>query len=148
MSEQNQIVANQHFVPQFYLRRFTNKDGLLERLVLPTATVLSKAKSPKAECNDEFFYAARTGVEDEVSQHMEDFWGQIEDFISPHLDEVERQIVGNEQLTEHSLAVLAQLASMLWMRTPHFRKTLEHNMGNMEKSFFSSEHRTLILQRT
>ncbi len=136
MSNQKQIVTDQHFVPQFYLKRFVNPDGLLERLVLPTATILSKAKSPKAECNEAFFYATKTGIKDEVSQHVEDFWGQIEDFISPNLDEVERQITNNEQLTEHNLTMLAHLASMLWMRTPHFRKMLEHNMSNFEKQIY------------
>jgi hypothetical protein len=139
MTKEKQVVSDQHFVPQFYLRRFTNEDGLLERLVLPTATVLQTAKRPKVECYDEFFYAVKTGVQDEASQYVEDFWGQIEDFVSPHLDEVERQVVENEQVTEHSLSMLAHLASMLWMRTPHFRRMLEHNTSKFEKQLF--QHR-------
>jgi hypothetical protein len=133
MSDQKQVVKDQHFVPEFYLRRFTNGDGFIERLVLPTAEVLSRPVSPKAEANDLFFYGEKTGVEDEISQDVEDFWKSVEDFVAPHLDEVEQQIVANQQLSSHDVAIVAHLAAMLWMRTPHFRETLNHNMGNLEK---------------
>ncbi|KKW32147.1 MAG: hypothetical protein UY77_C0034G0022 [Candidatus Uhrbacteria bacterium GW2011_GWA2_53_10] len=139
MPNPSSLVVDQHFVPQFYLRRFVNADGFLERLVLPTATVLKDPKSPKAECNDVFFYGAETGVADETSQHIEEFWKLFEDAIAPELDAIEERVVSDQQMSPHDIDVLAHLAAMLWLRTPHFRETLNHNMGNLEKQMF--QHR-------
>lgn len=131
-----QIVKSQHYVPESYLRRFTNDDGFLERLVLPTATVLRTPKSPSAECQDAFFYGQQTGVQDQLSQEIESFWKNIEDFTMPELDAVVGRIEGYKQLTDFDISILAHLGAMLWMRTPHFRETLNHNAGKLEKQMY------------
>lgn len=128
-----QKTIRQHFVPQFYLRRFANQDGLIERLDLPTATVLGNPASPKSECHDAFFYALETGKEDEMSQIIEDFWKALEDEIGGRMHILERHIVGNEPLTEEDHETLANLGAMLWMRTPYFRETINHNSANLQK---------------
>lgn len=126
-------VKNQHFVPQFYLKRFAGTDGLIERLDLSIPKVLSLPKAPSAESVELFFYAAKTGQEDQISQDIEDFWKDIEDYVGDKIDEVEHNIVQNKELTFENLNVLANLGAMLWMRTPMFRETMNFNMGKIEK---------------
>lgn len=136
MPEEKQITKDQHFVPAFYLRRFTNGDGFLERLVLPTAQILSKPKRPESEAKDLFFYGANTGIEDEASQQIEEFWQGIEDFIAPRLDELTKRITANLQLTPIDEEIIALLSAMLWMRTPYFRETMNKNIGDFEKQLY------------
>jgi hypothetical protein len=133
---EKQVVKDQHFVPAFYLRRFTNGDGFLERLVLPDAKVLPSSRKPEKEANDLFFYGVKTGEEDEISQDVEEFWKNVEDFIAPKLDAVVEKIVQNKQLSPFDEEVVALLAAMLYMRTPHFRETMNHNMGKLEKQLY------------
>lgn len=141
LSSQQQIVADQHFVPQFYLRRFANGEGLLERFDLNSKTVLATPKSPKAECQDCFFYALKTGEEDEVSQVVEDFWKAIEDFVSPHLKLIEDKLIRGKELGIEDIDVLAHLGAMLWMRTPMFREVMNSNMARFEKQIRQMEAR-------
>lgn len=139
MAEQKPKVAKQHFVPQFYLRRFINVEGQLERLELEGAKLLSQPKSPSAECVEQYFYAVETGKEDEISQEIEDFWKSIEDFVAERLDDVEQKIVKNQQLDDEDIFVFANLGAMLWMRTPMFRETLNHNMATFEKQLYQRQ---------
>lgn len=49
-------VKNQHYVPQFYLSKFTNLDGRLETLNLNRRKVVP-SQSPKRVCSGMFFYS-------------------------------------------------------------------------------------------
>ena len=77
-----QIVKNQHFVPEFYLKQFSidkQNQGFVVRVFdLRTKRILKKTYSIAEVCRDKFFYAAETGVQDEISQAFEEVFGQIE----------------------------------------------------------------------
>ena len=127
------IVVKQHFVPVAYLRRFTNAQGMLERSEIETGKVLSLAKAPSSECVIPFFYGEETGVKDEISQQVESFWQELEDSVSKHLDDIERAIVTYQSLPEEYVYVLAVLGTMLWMRTPHLRETINKSYAKFDK---------------
>ncbi len=136
MTEERRKVAKQHFVPKFYLSRFTNPQGLLERLELESGTLMTKPTSPSSECVEQYFYAVETGKEDEVSQEIEEFWKVQEDYVGERLGGVEQRIVEGHHLDDGDIFVLASLGAMLWMRTPMFRETMNFNIGKLEKQLY------------
>lgn len=134
--EEVTIVENQHFVPKFYLQRFTNQVGLLERMNIESGEILSEPKSPKRECVVPFFYGQFTGELDEASQKIEKYWQDIENLIAPKINSIEEKVINYKELDEESLVILAVLGAMLWIRTPHLRETINANNERFEKELY------------
>ena len=99
-STNSKVVENQHFVPKFYLRRFTNQSGLLERLEIGSGEILSVPRPPSSECVIPFFYGQFTGQLDEASQKIEKYWQDIESLIAPKIDGVEKNITEHKRINE------------------------------------------------
>ena len=116
-----QITKDQHFVPRFYLKRFA-KEGQIQVLDVQ-AKRIGKPRSYGSVCSKKFFYAAKTGVQDEISQILELMLGRIESKIADALPGVIER--ADRQLTSSDLDVLANLMSLQWVRTPHFREQVE-----------------------
>ena len=71
-----QRTKNQHYVPQFYLKQFTNEQWLIEAVNKERKKVWTY--SIKHICCGEFFYWVETGKKDKVSQLLEDFFNKVE----------------------------------------------------------------------
>src|ERR1700761_3049935 len=113
----------QHFVPQFYLRRFLNQNSVVEVLdkkLMKCATPRGTKKIGGAE----FFYGVETGIADAASQQIEEWFGKIESFISEHLDEIVEKILSDKQIEVADKWIIAFLMSMLWMRGQEMRKQI------------------------
>ena len=117
-----QITKNQHFVPRFYLKRFA-RDGQVHVFDV-RAKRIAKPRSYTSVCYEKFFYAAQTGVQDDVSQTYEDVFGQIENVIANALPEIIERTIAC-QLTDDDLGVLAYFMSVQWLRTRYFRERLQ-----------------------
>ena len=72
-----QITKKQHFVPRFYFNRFAVYN-LLQTLDIQNGKII-KAQTYSGVCYADFYYAVKTGKEDETSQVFEQFFGEIED---------------------------------------------------------------------
>ena len=128
-----QITENQHFVPQFYLKRFS-KEGQLQVFDVQ-AKRIGRPCSCKKVCYEKFFYAAETGVRDEISQVFEkDVFGKFEDVIAKALPEIIER-ADAQKLTNGDLYVLAYFMSVQWLRTPFFREQLQKIRSEFMKSF-------------
>ena len=131
-----QIVKNQHFVPEFYLKQFSidkQNQGFVVRVFdLRTKRILKKTYSIAEVCRDKFFYAAETGVQDEISQAFEEVFGQIETEISTALPGIIERAIAL-QLTNNDLHNLAFFMSAQWMRTLSFREWLQKAHSDMMK---------------
>ena len=126
-----QITGKQHFVPQFYLKRFS-KEGQLQVFDVQ-AKRIGRPCSCKKVCYEKFFYAAETGVRDEISQVFEkDVFGKIEDVIAKALPEIIER-TDAQKLTNGDLYVLAHFMSVQWLRTCYFRERLQKMASEVMK---------------
>lgn len=119
-----QVVERQHYVPQFYLKRFANDsrelailDGKYRKIIRPRGTT--------GICRESFFYGLKTGEADQVSQTVEKQLQRIETRLAKDLGPVISKILGNEHVAERDKRVVAWLMSMLWIRTPWMRRHLQ-----------------------
>jgi hypothetical protein len=137
-----QITIKQHFVPQFYLRRFADDAGFLHVFNLKTKKIESP-KTPKHVCYEPYYYATQTGESDEVSQLVEDAFSSIENDLAPAIVTAEAEISGTGQITPQSKLAISALASMLWLRGGYMRAQInrmhEDMMKNTMKFRFDSE---------
>jgi Protein of unknown function (DUF4238) len=117
------MTKNQHFVPQFYLRKFLNQNNEVEVLDVK----LMKCANPRGTrkiCCAEFFYGIETGIADEVSQEIEERFQKMEDFIADNLDLIVDKILNNKQIEVTDKWIIAFLMSMMWMRGQETRKQI------------------------
>lgn len=117
------MTKNQHFVPQFYLRRFTNPQNLVEVLDRDSMTC-ERPRGTKRICSAEFFYGVETGIPDEASQKVEEWFQKREDFIGNNLDSIVEKILDNKQIEPLDKWTIALLMSMLWIRGQEMRKQI------------------------
>ena len=71
-----QWTKNQHYVPQFYLKQFTNEKWLVETLDKKKKIV--RPHSIKHVCSGDYFYWVETWKKDKISQLLEDFFNEVE----------------------------------------------------------------------
>ena len=123
IGDQEQITRGQHFVPQFYLRRFTNPKNEVEILDCKDRKILTP-RGTKGICYEDFFYGIRTGEPDELSQQIESRFQQMEDYISKNIGFVIDKILNGEKVLDDDKWLVAFLMSMLWIRGPVMREQI------------------------
>lgn len=121
--EKYQITKKQHFVPQFYLKKFINSNNNVEVLDCKNKKIISPY-GIKGICYEEFFYGMKTGEQDGISQQIEGMFQKMEDWIAKGLDAVILKILNNEQILDDEKWLIAFLMSMLWIRGPIMRKQI------------------------
>jgi len=112
--------TKQHFVPRFYLRRFLNENGEVEVLDCAKRQILAP-KGPKGLCYKDFFYGINTGQADDISQHIEAGFGQLENRIARDLGPIISKVLKIDHILDTEKWTLALLMSMLWIRGPAMR---------------------------
>ncbi len=120
MSLDSALTKKQHFVPQFYLRRFLNGNNVVEVLDREHMKCIAP-KGTKGICYEDFFYGMRTGEPDEVSQHIENYFQQLEGEISKKIDLIVSRFLNSDQVSEEEKWIVALLMSMVWIRGPAMR---------------------------
>ncbi len=117
------ITKDQHFMPQFYLKYFTNPEGKLEILNCELRKVVT-SRTPKHVCNDEWFYSMN-GKADDISQVIEKSFSKIEDGIAKSYEEIIQKIIGCKKITEKDKMIISTFMSMQYLRGPYMRKQLK-----------------------
>jgi len=117
------MTKNQHFVPKFYLRKFTNSENLVEVLDRDSMTC-ERARGTKRICSADFFYGIETGIPDDVSQRVEDWLKKREDFIGDSIDSITAKILDYKQIEPLDKWTIALLMSMLWIRGQAMRQQI------------------------
>lgn len=130
---QGQVTAKQHFVPQFYLKQFANIAGLVEVLDIPKRAILDP-RSPKSVCYEKFFYGAKTGEADELSQHIEQMFHQLEDATAKRIEPIADKLLNCSQIDYEEKWAIALLMSMLWIRGPAMREQVNQASEQLMKS--------------
>ena len=133
------MTKNQHFVPQFYLRRFLNQNNVVEVLDLNLMKCVNP-KGTKKICCAEFFYGIETGIPDETSQKIEDWFQKMEGFISDNLDSIVGKFLDNKQIEIEDKWIVAFLMSMLWIRGQEMRKQIHRITEETTKWMIEQEY--------
>jgi Protein of unknown function (DUF4238) len=122
----------QHFVPQFYLKRFANEQNLLHILDVKNGR-LGIPRTTSGLGYEKYFYAAETGVPDEVSQHIEQWLQTYETVIARDLQQIIDKILNYKQIDDDDRYILSALMCMLWLRSPTMRNHLHRMNEDMTK---------------
>ena len=128
-----QITRHQHYVPAFYFKRFAKEEQI--QVFNVRAKRIEKPRHYRSMCHKEFFYAAKTGVQDEISQVFEkDVFCKIEDVFEKALPGIIERTAA-QKLTNGDLDMLAYFMSVQWLRTPFFRERLQKIRSEFMKWF-------------
>jgi hypothetical protein len=133
------MTKNQHFVPQFYLRRFTNQQNLVEVLDR-NSMQCERPRGTKRICSAEFFYGIETGISDETSQKIEEWFKKMEDLIGNNLDSIVDKILNNKQIEALDKWIIALLMSMLWIRGREMRQQIHRIEKETTKWMIETEY--------
>lgn len=128
---QNNKTKKQHYLPQFYLKRFADSKGFLHFYDKKNDR-LSPARHYSSVGYKRYFYAAETGVSDEVSQQIEEWLKTYEGIISQELIKIIDKILNFNPISEDDKYILASLMCMLWLRTPNMR----YGLNQMHEDIF------------
>lgn len=144
---QEQTTKYQHYVPQFYLKKFTNANNNLEILNCELLKIVS-SRSPKNICGEDFFYSINNR-EDEISQLLETEFKKIESDISKVYDKIISKLLNLENITTEDRFVISTFMSVQYLRGPYMRKQI-HKMGEyflkeMIKRLYGSENAYKVL---
>lgn len=149
MNKNKQITKNQHHVPQFYLKKFTNKDNKLEILDCKRRKIVTP-RSPKSVCSEEYFYSVNNEF-DEISQILEAEFGKIETKISQAYDKIAEKFISFKQITENDKMLVATFMSFQYLRGPYMRQQIrkmsEESTKLINKSIFDSPMADKIFDR-
>jgi len=124
------LTQKQHFLPKFYLKNFADKDGSLQVLNINEKR-MAKPRPYQGLGYAHYFYAAKTGVPDTISQQIEEWFKPMEDFIAKKLPGIISKILKNQHIEDDDRYILAVLMSMLWLRTPGMRNQLKQTEDNI-----------------
>lgn len=127
-------------MPQFYLRRFTNQQNLVE-VLNRNSMKCERPRGTKKICSAEFFYGIETGIPDETSQMVEDWFQKMENFIGGNLDSIVEKILNNKQIEVADKWIVAFLMSMLWIRGREMRNQIHRIEKETTKWMLQTEYK-------
>jgi hypothetical protein len=127
------VTQDQHYVPRFYLKRFADSKNFLQVLKVKDK-ILLPPRPYSSVCYGSFFYAAKSGKQDEISQGVEKWLKWVEGYIAGKLAEIIDKIHTTQPITDGDKYVLSVLFSMLWIRGPMMRRQINRMQEDMMKS--------------
>jgi len=130
MTNSSNPTKDQHFVPRFYLKNFAAQDGCLEVLNIREKRI-AKRRPYQGLGYAHYYYAAKTGVPDTISQQIEEWFNPMENFIAKELPRIIDIILSNQHIENDDCYILSALMSMLWLRTPGMRNQLKEMEEDM-----------------
>lgn len=126
------ITKKQHYVPQFYLKLFSDNNKNLKSLELKTNRI-SKPRHYSSFGYRQYYYANETGVADTVSQYIEAWLQHFEDIIAKELPIIIDKILTNQHICDDDKYILSSLMCMLWLRTPMMREQISKMHDDLNK---------------
>ena len=144
------ITKKQHFVPQFYLRYFTDQYGILQVLDVKNRRIGSPRSCSGVGYSD-YFYAVKTGVQDDVSQQIEQWLQNLENIIAKELPVIIEKITEYKHINNKDRYILSAFMSMLWLRSPGMRfrlNKMEEDIAKKTMRFSTSERVDCYIKET
>lgn len=126
----------QHYVPKFYLKLFADSKKVVQ--VLDVKNNRLGSPTPISGVGYEpYFYAAQTGTPDEISQQVEDWLQKHEDIFSKEVPPIIDRITNLEHINGEDKYILSGLMSMLWLRSPKMRESINKSSEDLLKQIMS-----------
>jgi hypothetical protein len=122
----------QHFVPEFYLKFFADREKKIQILDIKNNR-LCQPKSPSGVGYSSYFYAVKTGIPDEASQLVEKWLQRYEDTIAEDLPKIIDKISDYKHIDNDDRYTLSALMCMLWLRSPNMRTQLNNMNEDISK---------------
>lgn len=136
-----QTTKRQHYVPQFYLRYFTNSEGLIEVLQKDSLAPIRPC-STKSRCYEKYFYGQKSGVLDDLSQAVEDAMSDVEDRFAKRYKEYCEIARKGECFSEEARHHVAAYMAIQFLRTKSTRKRVNSMVGELTKKILSMNAQT------
>ncbi|TGL46736.1 DUF4238 domain-containing protein [Leptospira kemamanensis] len=124
------ITKWQHIVPQFYLKEFRNEKNLIENYDISNKK-FGQPKGTKPLCAEYFYYGAETGVQDEISQIVEEFLQSFETPLSKSIPILKKSLIGSSEITLEEKHIISLLMSMLYIRNNTTRNQIKQTTSNL-----------------
>lgn len=143
--EKHQWTKNQHYVPQFYLKYFSNEEWKVETLDIKNKRIM-KPQSISHICSADYFYSIKTWEKDKISQLLEDFFTEVENIFAQKYDKIIENLSNyNEKIDKRLLFCLCEFVIISYFRSKHFRETLEAMSENTMKGMMQrlTKHKAL-----
>ncbi|TGM73632.1 DUF4238 domain-containing protein [Leptospira levettii] len=124
------ITKWQHIVPQFYLKEFKNEKNLIENYDILNKK-FGQPKGTRPLCAEYFYYGAETGVQDEISQIVEEFLQTFETPLSKSIPILKKSLIGNSEITPEEKHIISLLMSMLYIRNNTTRNQIKQSTSSL-----------------
>lgn len=118
------VTKNQHYVPQFYLKKFTNSSWRLETFDIENRRII-RPQSVERVCSWIFFYWVETWKEDLVSQLLEEMFNYYENKFAWIYQNLINDINSTHQIDEELLYWLCEFVTISRLRGKYFRNQLK-----------------------
>ncbi|MBT3249944.1 MAG: DUF4238 domain-containing protein [Candidatus Pacebacteria bacterium] len=132
----SQVTAKQHFIPKFYLKYFSNEKNFIQVYDLENDR-FGKPRSYAGLGYEYFYYANKTGIHDELSQHVESWLRDYETILSEEINLIIPKIKNMEKLTEDDKYSLAAFMCFMWLRAPNMRHSINKMRTDLTKQVMS-----------
>lgn len=126
---------NQHYIPQFYLKKFCNQEKKLETLDKEKKRIL-KSQSVEHVCSWDYFYWLETWKKDMTSQILEEMFDYFEDRFSQIYNNLIDDIYSTHQINQDFLYWLCEFVAISRMRWKYFRETFKEMSQDLMKQIF------------
>ncbi len=131
-----QWTKNQHYVPQFYLKKFCNNNWQLETLDVLNKKII-KTQSIEGVCSDTYFYSMETWKEDIISQVLENLFCYYENNFVEIYDRLVDSILNYKNIDEKDLYELCTFVTVSRVRSKYFRDQINDWITEMMKNVAS-----------
>lgn len=138
-----QKTKNQHYVPAFYLEKFSNSEWKLHVIDMKSQKVLKKTYTPSSVCSEDFFYWMTSGTEDIISQTWEGLFWFFENQFSERYAEIIQEIMAYGHMSEETLWDIAEFMAISYLRTKDFRENLQKSTADFMKRLGSMSYRVM-----
>lgn len=119
------FTKNQHIIPKFYLSRFADRDNTLQ-IYDKQWKKIGPAKKPAGFGYEFYFYAQTTGIPDSLSQSVERYLKNYEDYIAPQYDKICEKILSCNSLSEKDLYTISLMAANFMLRGYKLRDEIKY----------------------
>lgn len=141
INEKNyQWTKNQHYVPQFYLKQFTNENWLIE--ALDKKRKIMGTYSVKHICSGDYFYWVETWKKDTTSQILEKFFNETENEFANNYEAIVKNILNyNVKISENLLLKLSEFVAVTYLRWIYFKESFIKTSEDIGKKLMIHDYR-------
>jgi len=125
-----QWTKNQHYIPQFYLKLFSNSNWKIETLDKENKRIL-KSQSVERICSDTYFYSIETWKADMVSQILEHLFCFYENNFADIYDKLVDDILNYKTIENKELYELCTFVTISRVRWKYFRDQMKDSRNEI-----------------